>query len=173
MKEKQKIFIRGNKDRGDEIRGLLAGLGATNYVSCDNDNYIYFINHENKISATLIDSEVGRIIMDNYKEIELPKMQWEDGDTLVNNNYPSCRAVFKKYNDGDTFDAYFILYDKAAYFDALAHVEDYHLASAEELKAVPSLFTFLMGALNEVGICSLKKAAQSPEYNVNTNSNTI
>lgn len=159
MEENKKVYIRGRKDRGDEIKDILTGLGAhpVTDVSCNNDRFIYFINHENEISVALIDSEVARIIMDNYKEIELPRRLWKDGDVLVNNNYPGCYAVFKKYNVNGTFEAYFTLGGKTAIFDATAYVEGFHFASKEELKEVPCIFTFLIGALNKAGHCLPKK----------------
>ena len=159
MKDEQKIYIRGDKNRGDEVKDTLTGLGAHTVtdISCDNDDYIYFINHDNEISVALVGSEVARIIMDNYKEIELPRRLWKDGDVLVNNNYPGYYAVFKKYNDNDTFEAYFTLGGKTAIFDATAYVEGFHFASKEELKEVPCIFTFLMCNLNEVVLCLPKK----------------
>ena len=45
MKDNQKIYIRGNKERWNEIKDILTGLGATPAeCSCD-DNFIYFINN--------------------------------------------------------------------------------------------------------------------------------
>lgn len=166
MEEKKKVFIRGNKYRGDEIKDILTGLGAsTEYVSCNNDDYIYFITHENEISIALIGSEVARIIMDNYKEIELPQQQWEewkDGDILIDDSDLKSYAVFKEYEKELVFRAYFILYGKIkmAYFDATASATHYHRASAEELENLPRLFSFLMGNLNEVGLCLPKKVDQ-------------
>jgi hypothetical protein len=95
--------------------------------------------------------------MDNHKEIELPRRQWKEGDILINNSNPLCRAVFKKYNDGKTFEAYFVLYEKAAHFDTLAHTQYFHLASEKEMKNLPPLFSLLMGALNNAGLCLPKK----------------
>ena len=159
MEEKKKIYVRGRKGRGSEIHGILTGLGATDAhgMRCENEDAIYFINHKNKISCALIDSEVGAIVMDNYKEIEFTPLPWKDGDILVDNNNPNCYAVFKKYYVNSTFEVYFILYDKTAHFDTLASVECYHLASSEELENVSLLFSLLIGALNEVGLCLPKK----------------
>ena len=137
MKDSQKIYIRGNKDRSDEIRGILARLGATNYVSCDNDKCIYFINHENKISTTLIDSEVGQIIMDNYKEIKLPQQQWKNGDILINNN--NDYALFKKYKDNDYFEAYFLLDKKQIIFDMTLSIGSYRRINEEEREQVSNM----------------------------------
>ena len=66
------------------------------------------------ISATLIDSEVGQIIIDNYKEIKLSQQQWKNGDILINNN--NDYALFKKYKDNDYFEAYFLLDKKQIIF---------------------------------------------------------
>lgn len=162
MEEKKKVFIRGRKGRGNEVIDILTGLGATNTVSRYNGNgdYIYFINYRNEISCALINSEIGAIIMDNYKEIELTPLPWKDGDILIDDNDPKSYAVFNEYNKGHTFEAYFILINKTAYFNTSASVETFHLASTEELKEVPRLFTFLVRALKEVGLCLPKKVEQ-------------
>ena len=154
MEEKKKVFIRGCKGRGHEVQEILARLGATvTHTSCDNDRFVYFINHKNEITCALIDSEVGNIIMDNYKEIELPHQQWNDGDILVCNRYPNCYAVFKKYIDNNTFEAYFIYDNKNVYFDATAFSEAYRLARAKDVEGLPRLFSYLMAYLNDAGLC--------------------
>ena len=162
MDEKKKVFIRGCKGRGSEVKDILTGLGAKvpKYEFGINDDCIYFIDHDNKISAALADSEIGAIIMDNYKEIELTPLPWKDGDILIDNGYPKDYAVFRKYNNDDTFEAYFILISKTAYFNTSALAETFHRATTEELKTVPRLFVLLMGALNEVGLCLPKKVEQ-------------
>lgn len=162
MEEKKKVYVRGRKGRGSEIHGILTGLGATDAhgMRCENEDAIYFINHKNKISCADTISEVALIIMDNYKEIELPQRQqpWKDGDILVNDRYTHyCYAVFKKYKDNDTFEAYFFLDGKTALFNNTAYVGGYHLASEEEIKNFPPLFCLLMCALNEAGLCLPKK----------------
>ena len=161
MEEKKKVYVRGHKGREREIVDILIGLGANapKFEYGDSDDYLYFIHHNNEIGVALINSEVGAIIMDNYKEIELPPMpSWEDGDLLAFDfNSESCYAVFKKYTGNDTFEAYFILEDKTAHFDETAYVEDYHLADTREIENLPRICCFLMGALNEAGLCLPKK----------------
>lgn len=162
MEEKKKVYIRGRKGRGQEAIDFLTGLGATaTDLRCDSDALIYFINHDNEIDCTNVCTEKALIIMDNYKEIELPQ-QWEDGDILIHNNYPHCYAVFKKRKDYDTFEAYFVLDNKNAYFDATVSSGHYRLANAKEIEGLPLLFTFLMGALNKAGFCLPKNVAQNP-----------
>lgn len=138
MKEKQKIFIRGNKYRRDEIKDILTGLGATTeYLSCDNDHFIYFITHENEISIALIGSEVARIIMDNYKEIELPP-QWHDGDILISKDEPLAFAVFDYFSDEypDRFCQYFHTDSNGKAISGYLPMSssDYRLATPEEAK---------------------------------------
>lgn len=164
MKDKQKIFIIGNKYRGDEIKDILTGLGAhpVTDVSCNDDRFIYFINHENEISVALVGSEVAKIIMDNYKEIKLPQQPWWYGDILIDDSEPKSYAVFKEYKKYHTFGAYFILINKTAYFDTSASVETFHLASEEELKNLPRLFRLLRDALNVDDLCLPKKVEQNP-----------
>lgn len=165
MKESQKIYIKGNKDRGDEIEAILTGLGATPVagIDCDNDQFLYFIDHDNEICIAIIDSEVGRIIMDNYKEIELPQQpwkewkEWKDGDILIDDYEPKRYAVFKEHGKGLAFRAYFVLLDKTAYFDTPANVRHLHLASTEEVENLPSLFRLLICGLNDAYLHFPKK----------------
>lgn len=91
--------------------------------------------------------------MDNYKEIELSQRHWKDGDVLVDNYFPYC-SVFRKYKDNDTFETYFVLLkDKTVYFDTLAPVGHYHLASLEEMRMLPKLFYFLLNNLEALRKC--------------------
>ena len=166
MEDKQKVYIRGCNGRGSEVIDTLTRLGATKTIDgCNNDNFIYFINHHNKITCALIDSEISAIIMDYYKEIELPPLPWKDGDILICSRYPNCYAVFKKYIDNNTFDAYFIYDNKNAYFDATAFSEAYRLASAKEIEGLPRLFSYLMAYLNASGLC-LPKARSTNKIKI-------
>ena len=162
MDEKKKVWIRGRKGRGSEIKGILTGLGAkAAEVICEDGDRIYFITHDNNISVAFVGSELGHIIMDNYKEIKLPQRQeWKEGDILVGDSNPKIYAVFKEYGKGLAFRAYFFLCDKIVLFDTTASVTHYHLANAEELENLPRLFSFLMDKLNEVVLCLPKKVDQ-------------
>lgn len=73
MEENKKLFIRGRKGRGDEIKDILTGLGGKDIgESCDDGECIYYISHDNQIAGSFVDFELAQVIMDNYKEIELP-----------------------------------------------------------------------------------------------------
>lgn len=144
MEEKKKVFIRGRKGREKEVVDILTGLGA-NAPKCeygDSDDYLYFINHNNEIGVALIGSEVGAIVMDNYKEIELPPMpSWEDGDILASNQIRSALclnqrrsayAVFKKYTGNTTFDSYIFIQGEEMYFGLTFPTAEFHLANEKE-----------------------------------------
>ena len=137
MEEKKKVWIRGRKGRGNEIKGILKGLGAeAKGLNCNEDDCIYFIDHENGIDVTFTDSELAQVIMDNYREIELPAEQWKDGDILAFSKYPGCYAVFKRFCEDHCFEAYFLIDHNEVrneiHFNITASVEPYHLANAKE-----------------------------------------
>lgn len=158
MEDKQKVYIRGCKGRGSEIKDILTGLGATETIDgCNNDDRVYFINHHNKITCAFIDSEVGAIIMDNYKEIELPQRRWEDGDVLIDEWNTESYAVFKEYGNKPFFRAYFVLLGKEILFDELLDAEHYRLANAEEMRKAPMLFFFMLNNLDVIRKCLPKK----------------
>ena len=144
MEEDKKVFIRGCKGREDEISDILTGLRATSYASCDNDQYLYFINHNNGIGAALIDSEVGDIIMDNYKEIELPRRQWKEGDILAFDKYRGSYAVFKKYADNNLFESYILLYEEEIRVGLTFPITSYHLANEDEKDDFYRRYNYMM-----------------------------
>ena len=144
MEEKKKVWIRGRKGCGKEIVKFLEQLGAKNTLGmgCNDEDTIYFINHKNKISCADTISEVSLIIMDNYKEIELPQRQqpWKDGDVLICDKWPGQCAVFKKYREDGVFEMYLTIDDGGISLNATAPVELYHLASGKELEDAAKMF---------------------------------
>ena len=141
MEEKKKVWIRGRKGCGKEIVKILEELGATNVgkIGCENEDAIYFIDHENRISCRLRGSEIEHIIMDNYKEIKLPEQEWKDGDVLICDKWPGQCAVFKKYLEDGAFETYLTFDDDGISFNATAPVELYHLASGKELEVAAKM----------------------------------
>lgn len=141
MEENKKVFIRGRKGREKEVVDILTGLGANapKYELADSDDYLYFINHNNEIGVALINSEVGAIIMDNYKEIELPPRPWEDGDILAfdfgsGSDCSGVYAVFKKYTENDTFESYILIDDDDMRLGILCPTRACRLANEVEKK---------------------------------------
>lgn len=89
MENKQRVFIRGVEGRGDEVIKMLEEHGGKNcHVDGADSECLYFIDHEGLVSLAIIDSEFGKIIMDNYTELHLPE-KWKDGDILVDNDKPN------------------------------------------------------------------------------------
>ena len=161
MEEKKKVYIRGRKGHGQEVIDILTGLGATlKYkMDYDNDEYIYFIDSRNEITGVIVSSEYAFLIMDNYKEIVLPR--WKNGDILVHKRWPNRFAVFKKYKDNETFEAYVInLKDLMVVWDTLESIESYHLASAEEIRKVSKSLYVLLNNLEALRKCLPKKESE-------------
>ena len=152
MDEKKKVWIRGRKGCGKEIVKVLEELGATNVgkIGCENEDAIYFIDHENRISCRLRGSEIEHIIMDNYKEIKLPGQEWKDGDVLICDKWPGQCAVFKKYREGGVFETYLIFDEGGLSFNATAPVELYHLASGKEFEDAAKMFYTVAGKIFDV-----------------------
>lgn len=152
MEEKKKVFIRGRKGCGKEIVKILKGLGAENTLKmgCNDENTIYFIDHKNRISCVLAGSETESIIMDNYREIKLPRHEWKDGDVLVCDKWPGQCAVFKKYREDDVFETYLTVDDGGISLNATAPVGIYHLASGKEFEIAAKVFYTVARKLLEV-----------------------
>lgn len=167
MEEKKKVFIRGRKGREQEVIDILTELGANapKYELADSDDYLYFINHDNEIGVALINSEVGAIIMDNYKEIELrPQKAWEDGDILAFDfdSGPYCigvYAVFKKYTEDDTFESYILVNDDDVRLGISCPTGAYRLANEVEKEDFRRRYSFLKSHL-EAAITVLNKDAE-------------
>ena len=152
MEEKKKVFIRGRKGRESEIKGILTGLGAkAAEVICEDGDCIYFIHHDNEIDCVPgFSTELAQIIMDNYREVELPAEQWKDGDVLICDKGPVQCAVFKKYREDGVFEAYLIFDVGGLSFNATAPVYLYHLASGKELEDAAKMSITLARKLFEV-----------------------
>ena len=112
MEEKKKVWIRGRKGWGNEIKKILKGLGAKVYgLDCNEDDCIYFIDHENGIGVTFSDSETAQIIKDNYREVELPAEPWKDGDILVRTDRNGKEfVVFERFDVDDYFFYHYPLF---------------------------------------------------------------
>lgn len=113
--------------------------------------------HDSVARKNYVEVSKSKFISEITKFKQLPRLQWKDGDILVCNRYPNCYAVFKKYIDNNTFDAYFIYDNKNAYFDATAFSEAYCLASAKDIEGLPRLFCYLMKYLNDADLCLPKE----------------
>ena len=76
MEDKQKVYIKGNIERGDEVIKYLEDLGGHNshHMNGKNVNAYYFINPNGIIANNYFSgSEVFSYVKEFYKEIDLPK----------------------------------------------------------------------------------------------------
>ena len=76
MEKVQKVYIKGNLERGSEIIKMLIDFGGRNSHSLNgkNTNAYYFINPNGIIvNNYLSGSEVFSYVKEFYKEIKLPK----------------------------------------------------------------------------------------------------
>lgn len=76
MEDKQKVYIKGNIERGDEVIKYLEDLGGCNshHMNGKNANAYYFINPNGIITNNYFSgSEVFSYVKEFYKEIDFPK----------------------------------------------------------------------------------------------------
>lgn len=68
-----KKFIRGNKDRGQEVIKALEDLGGVNKneMLCDQPNAYYFLDKDNYIIAWNENSDIAFVIKECFEEIIL------------------------------------------------------------------------------------------------------
>lgn len=76
MEDRQKVYIKGDRSRGDEIIKLLEDLGGKNTFFCNgkNEDSYYFIDPKGDIDNTSSNtSMVLPYIKEFYEEIKLPR----------------------------------------------------------------------------------------------------
>ena len=75
MKDEQRVYIKGNAERGNEIIKLLEDLGGNNTFSYEGNNKdaYYFINPNGEIDWTYDSGGVFPYVKEFYKEIKLPR----------------------------------------------------------------------------------------------------
>lgn len=71
----KKVFIRGNGERGSEVIKMLKALGGVNSLCLTgtDDNILYYINTYNNIDHALLESKIGILIQECFKELHLPE----------------------------------------------------------------------------------------------------
>ena len=83
MEDKQKVYIKGSEERGNEVIKFLEDLGGRNSHSMDgkNVNAYYFINPNGIIVNTYSSgSEIFSYVKEFYKEMDLPKWKPQCGE---------------------------------------------------------------------------------------------
>ena len=149
MKEEWKVYIKGVPNRGNEVIKKLEKQGGINcQLDGEDSKYLYYITHKGSISLALIDSEFGRIIMDNYKEIKVSD-RWKTGDILVSDKDSNKFYIFDRHaNDGGIFVYFEIIKSstdnvplKLNYISHIGHYIPCHKANDKELKTFYSLLS--------------------------------
>ena len=80
MEDKQKVYIKGDSKRGDEVIKFLEDLGGYNCCSLDghNSNNYYYIAPDGSINnITYPANLIFSFVKEFYKEVELPRWKPE------------------------------------------------------------------------------------------------
>lgn len=119
MKAEQKVYIKGDRNRGDEIIKLLTDLGGTNnlYYTGKDEDAVYFINPQGEIDWTH-DSNTSIIlpyIKEFYKEIKLPRWKpkydenyycFTDMEGIIVEKWKDNPTDSWRYDFGNCFKSY-------------------------------------------------------------------
>ena len=138
MKNKQKVWIRGVEGRGDEVINALKALGGKlthgSRLSGEDDTCIYSITHKGFLCAIPAEHEVGKIVMDCYREIKLSE-RWKDG-AVVFSSLTRAFAVCTEKEDTQYGDVltHFVLSDNEIEYNCCIRKRDYRLANKKERK---------------------------------------
>lgn len=156
MKEEQKIYIRGSRNRPDDVRKILEQYGArveegTNFTL---EDCIYYINHEGIFDYAPEGSELYKMITEYYHEVKLPNLSnhsehWGKGDILVSDKDSNKFYIFDRYaNDGGIFVYFEIIKSPIdnvpLKLNNISHIGHYipcHKANDEELKTFYSILS--------------------------------
>lgn len=102
MTEEWKVFIKGVPGRGEEVIKALKAVGGklkqNSRLSGALSSYVYIINHNGIIGAVPVGCELSKIIMDNYRELNLPE-QWKYGDVLIRKDGSSFDIFYRYVQD--------------------------------------------------------------------------
>lgn len=94
--ENMRVWIRGNKERGEEVIKALADLGAKDMKWPDgkDPNVLYYIDTDRIISSTKDSHLLAYFLMNNFKEIKLPyKPKDKELVWAWDNDYPFSRHL--------------------------------------------------------------------------------
>ena len=109
MKDKQRVYIKGSIERGDEVIKYLEDLGGHNshFLNGKNPNAYYFINPNGIIvNNYYIGSEAFSYIKEFYKEIKLPRWKPEYGDYYYFINYKGMAMRSTWFNSVNEYTMY-------------------------------------------------------------------
>ena len=103
MKEEQKVYIKGNQEKCDEVIKLLEDLGGYNSYSLDghNSNNYYFIAPDGIINNTNVSSLVFSFVKAFYKEIKLPRWKPKNEECyyFIDDRGTIITSMWNKYGE--------------------------------------------------------------------------
>lgn len=154
MKEEQKIYIRGSKDRPDDVKKVLEQHGGKvrkeinftyedciYYIGYDGD--VYYISDIDYISEI---SQLYKIITKYYHEVKLPDSPkyWKTGDVLVSDDNPNEFYVFNKFTEKGNILVYLRVVKDPFRIDNIYQLVSHfqcHKANDKELKTFYNTLT--------------------------------
>lgn len=105
MEDKQKVYIKGSAERGNEVIKFLENLGGYNCYSLDghNSNNYYFIAPDGTIQGTYPASSIFSFVKEFYKEIDLPrwKPEYEGSYYFINDRGKITPTMWESTNSDD------------------------------------------------------------------------
>lgn len=111
MEKKQKIWIKGNNKRGEEVINKLKNLGGENLgkFKGNSEDLIYYIYPDGHIAWVKEGTTTSNLIKDNYKEYKLPNLQIHEFKTFD-------KVLAKKLNSTtDVWDLYEFAFEDTDY----------------------------------------------------------
>lgn len=137
-KDDKKVYIRGNKYRGDAIIKTLTDKGALNVLKYDGtgESYVYYINDDNRIAMMLM-SKVENLKKNGYKELK-SCLFYKQFDILINKSKIEFQVFIAKDDDNipDGFYSCLCVSDKSLKNMPLlvsGLSTDYRLADPDEI----------------------------------------
>lgn len=118
MKAKQRVYIKGSAERGNEVIKFLENLGGYNCYSLDghNSNNYYFITPDGTIQSTTYPaSSIFSFVKEFYKEIDLPRWKpkydenyyyFTDIEGIMVGKWKNNPTDSRRYDFGNCFKSY-------------------------------------------------------------------
>lgn len=121
MRDSQKVYIKGDSSRGDEVIKTLIGLGGINLNNLDGkgeDTYYYISPLGIIIGVAFYEKNMMSILKEFYKEIKLPRWKPKYKERYYRINWRGAVVVDIWYDTQDEEICYefgncFETYDKA------------------------------------------------------------
>ena len=143
MKECQKVWIKGDKNRGKEVIESLETFGGINKVLLNGDMpcWIYFIAHNSSICCIDENLELAMFIKEYYQELTLPE-EWKKGDIIISNDEQTFCVVAKTVTSESDVpiklsvdsDGEYTYYEGMEYGVDYIERDDYRKATEDEIK---------------------------------------